>query len=568
MIDQENEESFAALFEQSLTKERRQLTAGEKVTGTVVQVGQERVILDLGDGLDGIADLGEFAERGGEPTVKKGDKVEMYVVRIENRAGVLAKSLGKGPAARLALGESSRTGVPVEGLVTEVNKGGYVVEVAGVRCFCPLGQMDTRRIEDPNTMIGQRLQFRVTEMRGSRDVVLSRRVLLEAVAAEKAVKTRALLAVGARFAGVVTGVRDFGAFVDIGGLEGLVPVSELSYGRQRPSDVVRSGQEVEVEVLRIEPPGPKDRSERITLSMRALAADPWEASIADLVEGDIVKGTVQRVQPFGAFVEIVPGVDGLLHVSAFGKRVGHPSELVQVGDEIAVRVEGVDRDQRRLSLSFVPAEELAAIVPASEAAAEPVVETAPAAPAAPKLAVETHAGGMKLRRAKVEEAAPAPVATTAKPAPTASNKPRVLGHTAPAEKPAAAPATEAAPRPAPRKPAELVVPPVGAVLEVTVDKIETFGLFVKWASGRGLLPASELETPKGADLRKLFPVGTTMKAAVIETRPDGKVRLSATAATQAEERNEARAWMETQKPANAGGKGFGTLGDLLAKFKK
>lgn len=567
MVDIETEESFEALFEASLKQPRRQLTPGEKVTGTVTQVGAERVLIDLGDGVDGLADLGEFAERGGTPEVKKGDRIEMYVVRVENRVGVLAKSLGRGPAARLALGESSRTGVPVEGVVTEVNKGGYSVEVAGVRCFCPMGQMDTRRIEDPNTMIGQRLQFRVTEMRGARDVVISRRVLLEETAAEKAKATREKLSVGARFAGVVTGVRDFGAFVDIGGLEGLVPVSELSYGRQRPQDVVRSGQEVEVEVIRIEPPGPKDRSERLTLSMRALAADPWEASIADLVEGDIVKGTVQRVQPFGAFVEIVPGVDGLLHVSAFGKRVGHPSEMVNPGDEIAVRVEGVDRGNRRLSLSFVPPEELAGIAPQDEAA--PVVESAPVVEAAPKPVPEGGAG-MKVRRpAKEEKAAEAP-AKAAASAP-ASSKPKVLGRSAPVEKAVPAVKGEAAPRPAPRKPEEMVAPPVGAVLDVTVDKIETFGLFVKWAGGRGLLPASELETAKGADLRKAFPVGTVLKAAVIETRPDGKVRLSATAAAQAEERNEARAWMETQRsssPVSSGTKGFGTLGDLLAKFKK
>jgi small subunit ribosomal protein S1 len=569
VVDIETEESFAALFEASLQKPRRQLTPGEKVTGVVTQVGAERVLVDLGDGLDGLADLGEFAERGGTPEVKKGDRVEMYVVRVENRAGVLAKSLGRGPAARLALGESARTGVPVEGLVSEVNKGGYSVEVAGVRCFCPMGQMDTRRIEDPNTMVGQRLQFRVTELRGARDVVLSRRVLLEEVAAEKAKATREKLSVGARFAGVVTGVRDFGAFVDIGGLEGLVPVSELSYGRQRPQDVVRAGQEVEVEVIRIEPPGPKDRSERLTLSMRALAADPWEASIADLVEGDIVKGTVQRVQPFGAFVEIVPGVDGLLHVSAFGKRVGHPSEMVTPGDEIAVRVEGVDRGNRRLSLSFVPPEELAAIAPQEEPA--PAVESAPVVEAAAPKPVPEGGAGMRVRRPAKEEK---PVEVAAKPAasaPAPSSKPKVLGRSAPVERPAPAAKGEPAARPAPRKPEELAAPPVGTVLEVTVDKIETFGLFVKWAGGRGLLPASELETAKNADLRKAFPVGTVLKAAVVETRPDGKVRLSATAAAQAEERNEARAWMESQRGGGAssgGGKGFGTLGDLLAKFGK
>jgi small subunit ribosomal protein S1 len=378
VVDQENEESFAELFEQSLTKVRRRVSPGEKVTGTVSQVGAERAIIDLGDGLDGIADLGELAEKGETSTVKKGDRIELYVLRFENRMAVLAKSIGKGPGARLALEESARTGVPVEGTVLEVNKGGYVVEAAGVRGFCPLGQMDTRRIEDPATMIGQKLMFRVTELRGSRDIVLSRRQLLEAEGAEKAAKTRAQLAVGARFQGEVTGVRDFGAFVDIGGIEGLIPVSELSYGRVRPQEVVRAGQQVEVEVIRIEPPGPKDRSERLTFSMRALAVDPWDDVLADLTEGSIIRGKVQRVQPFGAFVEIVPGVDGLLHVSAFGKRVGHPSEMVTVGDEIAVRVEAIDGPQRRISLAYVSPEELVKIV------GEVAPEAVPAPVAAPQ----------------------------------------------------------------------------------------------------------------------------------------------------------------------------------------
>lgn len=596
MVDQEHEESFAELFAQSQQQERRRVSPGEKVTGTVVQVGAERVIVDLGDGLDGLADLGELSERGEESAVKKGDRIELYVTRIENRVAILAKSIGKGPGARLALEEAARTGVPVEGLVAEVNKGGYVVEAAGMRCFCPMGQMDTRRIEDPKTMIGQRLQFQVAEMRGTRDVVLSRRSLLEADAAQKAAKTRQRLEVGARFTGTVTGVRDFGCFVDIGGLEGLVPASELGYGRQRPTEVVHAGQTVEVEVLRIEPPGPKDRTERLTLSMRALAADPWEVAIEDLTEGDIVKGIVQRTQPFGAFVEIVPGVDGLLHVSAFGKRVGHPSEMVAPGDEIAVRIEGVDREQRRLSLSYVTPEDLAGIVGelAPEAvapapAAAPVVEAAPAPAAVPEKkalsAVGQHEGGMKLRRTEKPGAPAAPKAAPkvepkveAKPAakievkPAAvtapATKPRVLGRSAMADRPVEAVTPGTAPgaqRPG-RRAEELAAPPVGTVLDVTVDKHEIFGMFVKWAGGRGLLPATELETPKNADLRKAYPVGTVLKAAVIEVRGDGKVRLSATAATQADERNEARAWMQTQKPA--GGKGFGTMADLLAKFKK
>lgn len=558
MVDEtfEGEESFAELFEKSLEHKPRRVQPGEKVTGTVVHVGRERVIVDLGGGIDGTMELSELApDRHTAADVKEGDRVEAYVTRVENRVAVLARSLGKGPGARLALQESQRTGVPVEGTVAEVNKGGYVVEVAGARCFCPLGQMDLRRIEDPTTMVGRKLQFLVQEMRGERDVVVSRRALLEREQAEVREKTRRYLEPGARFRGTVTSVRDFGAFVDIGGLDGLVPVSELGYGRARPQDVVHVGQEVDVEVLRIEPPGPKDRTERITLSMRALAADPWDEVTRELGEGVIVRGKVARLQPFGAFVEIVPGVDGLLHVSAFGRRVAHPADVVQVGEEVAVRIDAIDPSARRISLSYVPPEELAGLIEQTtepeQPAAEPQPAPEPVKAEAPK-AAPPAGGGLTVRRAerpKSETPAPAPAA-----APAAEQaRPRVLGMAQPGAEAEAAPAPKSA------------APQTGQVVDVTVDKIESFGLFVKWGSHRGLLPAAELDVPKGADLRKSHPVGTQLKAAIIEVRPDGRIRLSANAVQQAEERAEAQAWMSEQKKGGASGssRGLGTLGDLL-----
>ncbi|WP_373045662.1 S1 RNA-binding domain-containing protein [Vulgatibacter sp.] len=523
----EGEESFAELFEQSIRQKPKRVQPGERVTGTVVQVGANRVYLDLGGGVDGMIELSELAAPGEKPDVKPGDKIEAYVVAVQNRVAELAMSMGKGVAAKAALEDAAQTGVPVEGAITAVNKGGYVVEVAGVRCFCPLGQMDVRRIEDPATMIGQKHRFRITEWRGGRDVVLSRRALLEEEQAARAEETRKRLEPGARFQGMVTNVREFGAFVDFGGVEGLVPASELAWGRQRPQDVVHPGQEVEVEVLRIEV---KDGKERIALSMRTVTEDPFFNTVDELPEGTIVQGRVMRLQPFGAFVEIVPGVEGLLHVSAFGKRVGHPSEMVSVGDEIAVSVDAIDRDARRISLSFVSPEELGEILGGGE--------EAPAAEAKE---------GMAVRRQRAPEAAAAP-------APQAGGA-QVLGRTAP--KPVSAEAGEA-PAPAGAAPA---VPSVGTVLDVTVDRIESFGVFVSWGSGRGLVPAAELGVPRGTDLRRAAPVGSTFRAAVSDVRDDGKVRLSKRGAEEAEERAEAKAWMQTQKQPQ--GKGLGTLGDLL-----
>lgn len=565
MVD-EHEESFAELFEESLQQEQRTVEPGEKVTGTVIQVGADRLYLDLAGGLEGMIELSEFDQE--KP--RRGDRVEGFVVSVDHRVVTVAKSLGKGPAARKQLEDAAETGIPVEGLVVETNKGGFVVDIAGVRCFCPIGQMDVRRIEDPAVWIGQRLNFAITEWRSGRDVVVSRRVLLEAEQADRARETRERLEIGARFSGEITNVRDFGAFVDIGGLEGLVPASQMGWSRSRPQDAVQIGQRVEVEVIDINPPGPKDRSERITLSMRALEADPWDELLDQVSEGVVVRGTVVRLQPFGAFVELIPGVDGLLHVGAFGRKVSHPAEVVSVGDEIAVCIDSIDPSQRRLSLSFVEESALASLEGAPQP--EQAVEVQAAEPASAKPVKAPTLGvsdGMRVRRASKAETPKTTAAEAEKTSPEApttgqeaGSKLRVLGRTTPA-----APRDDAPQQPrAPRVPASLATPPVGTVLQVTVDRIESFGLFVTWGAGRGLLPASELDLPKHADLKKLFPVGTELEAAIVDVRPDGKVRLSVRAAEEAKERAEAKAWMDSNKPA--GEKGFGTFADLFSKALK
>jgi small subunit ribosomal protein S1 len=285
------------------------------------------------------------------------------------------------------------TGLPVDGVVKAVNKGGLEVEVHGVRAFCPVSQIDVRFVGDPSTFVGQKLQFRV-QRADQRDVVLSRRALLEADRAEKAKATREKLAPGAVLEGVVTTVQDYGAFVDLGGVEGLVHVSELSWDRvSKPSDLLKPGDAVQVQVLKLEQDAKK--GERISLSVRAL---------------------------------------------------------------------------------------------------------------------------------------------TPKPEPKA--------------------APEAPPRAAPPPP-----PKAGDVVDVSVDKIESFGIFVRFAGGRGLVPASETGTPRGADLRKAFKVGDTFPALVLAIDEQHRIRLSKTGAQDAAERKEAAEYMKAAPRPS--GKGFGTLGDLL-----
>jgi small subunit ribosomal protein S1 len=487
--DPQPEENFAEMFAASVAGSTpKRFEVGQKVSGRIVQLGAEQAFLDLGGKGEGMIDIAELRDSQGNVMVTVGEILEGYILALAGDHGgvVVTKQLSKG-AQREFLVEARDSGIPVEGLVSGHNKGGLEVDLGGLRGFCPASQIDLHHVEDLLSLVGQRFSFRVMELK-DRDVVLSRRALLEAEAAKKGAALRATLTVGTQLEGTVVSVRDFGAFVDLGGLEGLLHVSEIGYGRvNHPQDVLAVGQKVKVEVVKIDAPKEGEKNERIGLSMKALQQDPWQQAAAQLKEGDRLKGKVVRLQPFGAFVEIMPGVDGLVHISALGakKRIAHPSEVVAEGDEIECVVEAVDPGQKRISLRRVTAEEAA--LPAGEKKGREVSVHGP--------------------------------------------------------------------------------PKVGDLVEASVDKVEPFGLFVRFAGGRGLIPNVEMGTPKGADHRKLFPPGTVFKAAIIEIDATGRLKLSKAGAEQAEERAEYRQFMKEQQKSSPGGKGFGTLGDLL-KFKK
>jgi small subunit ribosomal protein S1 len=307
-----------------------------------------------------------------------GDTIEARVVDTGAKTGfvVLRRTMAKGAEAKSELVQAFEHRIPVEGLVTAAIKGGVEVQVAGVRAFCPAGQIDNRFVEDPGVFVGQRLQFRITKLEPGRggqvNLVLSRRAILAEEAEVRAAELRKTLEVGTVVRGTVTTVKDYGAFVDIGGLEGMLHVSELGFQRVgHPSEVLRVGQPVEVLVTKIEKTTDPKRPEKISLSLKALEADPW-GEIADRFPvGSRAKGKVVRLQPFGAFVEVAPGIEGLVHVSQLSadKRVNHPRDVVEMGQEVEVTVLGVDLDRRRISLSMTAdpeadaaaAEDLAAV---------------------------------------------------------------------------------------------------------------------------------------------------------------------------------------------------------------
>jgi small subunit ribosomal protein S1 len=377
----DDEEDFAAMlaeFEgQTPAADRRRPRVGDVVRGAVVSIGKEAVFVDVGGKAEGVLDRDQVADRDGALTVAVGDEVEARVVGDAGGSLQLRVKVARGHEARAELAQAQELGLPVEGHVTEVVKGGLVVDVAGVRGFCPASQIDLHFVEDLSVFVGQRLEFRITRYEaGPRgNLVLGRRVLLEEERAKLAEVLMARLEPGAVVRGKVVGFKPFGAFVDLGGVEGMLHVSELGYARvERPEDVLAPGQEVEVVVLKIEP-GDK-RGPRISLSLKALAADPWLEATRQLVEGARVRGPITRLAPYGAFVQLAPGVDGLVHVSELGagRRINHPKEVVKVGQEVEAVVLSIDPDKRRVALSMAASDDAS---PADFAAARQL-----AAPAA------------------------------------------------------------------------------------------------------------------------------------------------------------------------------------------
>jgi small subunit ribosomal protein S1 len=360
----DQEQDFASLlaeFEQRDTGERRRLSVGDNVRARITRMGQESVVVEIiGTRAEGMIDLEQLRDGDGNLTVKVGDEIEARVVEDMGKAGcvVLRKAMARGPEAKAELAQAAQLGLTVEGTVTAVNKGGVDVLVAGVRGFCPISQLEARHVADANEYVGRKLQFRVTrydvDRRGA-NLVVSRRALLEEEARGRAEKVRGKLTVGAVLPGVVATIKEFGAFVDLGGIEGMLHVSELGFSRgQRPSEVLSVGQQLEVQVLKIEKTDDPKRPERISLSLKSLQRDPWDDIRERFPAGTQVIGKVVRVEQFGAFVELAPGVEGLLHASelASGKQVRHAREVCKVGDSLTVTVLALDHERRRLSLGL------------------------------------------------------------------------------------------------------------------------------------------------------------------------------------------------------------------------
>jgi small subunit ribosomal protein S1 len=342
-------EDFATLFAREGA--RQILAVGEVVKGRILQVGDETVFVDVGSKGEALLDRAELEDEHGHMKLAVGDEIEATVVRTGDEIR-LSHRLLQGVQARERLAVAAETGLPVEGKVAAVTKGGYEVTVAGLRAFCPFSQMDLRRVDTPTAYIGRVLEFRISRYdEQGRNIVVTRRALLEEQAARAAEEAREKIVAGAVLPGTVASLAIFGAFVDLGGVQGLVPVSEISHSRVgRPADHLRIGQAVTVKVLQVD-----HAKGKISLSLKALEGDPWAGVAGKLRERQVATGRVARVTDFGIFVELLPGVDGLLHLTEVPR--SRHAEMKHMAETLApldVLVTNIDFDKRRIGLALAP----------------------------------------------------------------------------------------------------------------------------------------------------------------------------------------------------------------------
>ncbi len=350
--EMKEEASFEELLKASFQTPRRKFQPGEKISGIVAKITKDTVFVDLGGKSEGIAELSEFLDEKGNLKIRPGDRVEMRVASVKDGIHLTRGMKIQGADTLPLLREAKENLIPVEGRVAGLVKGGFDIDLSGIRAFCPLSQIDLVFTEKPEVHLGARYPFRIMEIKErGKNIIVSRRVLLEEEQEKLSKETLEKLEPDLVCEGKVTKLADFGAFVDLGGVEGMVHISEISHGRiQHPSEVLQVGQQVRVKVMKVEPE--KEGKPKISLSIKALEPDSWEKGLG-FEEGEILRGKVSRITEFGVFVEVAPGVDGLVHISEISyERVAHPGQLFREGDVVEALVLGIDPETRRISLSI------------------------------------------------------------------------------------------------------------------------------------------------------------------------------------------------------------------------
>jgi small subunit ribosomal protein S1 len=346
----EPQEDFAAMFEASLKAKR--VERGQAVEGTIVAIGPEVAFVDVGGKGEATIEIAELKDEDGQLEVAVGDRIQATVVSTMGGL-TLSRKLARGAATARQLEDAFHTRLPVEGKVEKAVKGGYDVTIARQRAFCPISQIDTLRL-DPSAYEGRVFPFRIVEYKeGGKNIVVSRRALLEDEQREGAAAIRRSIVAGAVMTGRVTSVREFGAFVDLGaGVQGLLHISEMGWSRvSDSSQVVKPGEEITVKVLRVD-----DDAQKISLGLKQLTADPWSTVQAVYEVGQVRTGRVTRLAEFGAFVELEPGVEGLAHASTFAPTGRSDGWSTSIAPDTTAPFEilSIDLEKKRIALALVP----------------------------------------------------------------------------------------------------------------------------------------------------------------------------------------------------------------------
>ena len=344
------DEDFAAMFEASFQAKR--FERGQTIEGTIVAIGPEVALVNVGGKGEAVIEIDELKNAEGVLEAAIGDRIQAVVV--STRGGLtLSRKLARGAASVRQLEDAFHAGLPVDGKVERVVKGGYEVRIAGQRAFCPMSQIDTSQSADPAQHEGHVYPFRIIEYKeGGKNLVVSRRALLVDEQRASAVEFRRSIVAGAVLTGRVTSVREFGAFVDLGaGVQGLLHVSEMGWSRvSDTSQVVTPGEKVTVQVLRVD-----DDTQKIALGLKQLTADPWSTVPSTYEVGQVHPGRITRLAEFGAFVELEPGIEGLAHASTFsptGRSEGW-SRSVAVNMTGAFEILSIDPEKRRIGVALV-----------------------------------------------------------------------------------------------------------------------------------------------------------------------------------------------------------------------
>ncbi|MFQ5766829.1 MAG: 30S ribosomal protein S1, partial [Acidobacteriota bacterium] len=347
-LSREEYEKLLSMYDDTF----RDLKEGQVVKGRVIKVLPNEIVVDVGYKSEGLIDVEEFPQRDGKPAVEVGDQVEVLLVKTEDKNGYLV--LSKEKAEKMKVWErverAYREGTPLTGRVVDRIKGGLAVDI-GIRAFLPGSLVDLRPVRNLDSYRGQEIELRVIKVNRRRgNIVLSRKAILEEENKEKKQRTLESLTEGKIIKGVVKNITEYGAFIDLGGLDGLLHITDMSWGRiNHPSELFSISDEVEVVVLKFDP-----ERERVSLGYKQRTPDPWGEVDDRYPIGSRVEGKVVSLTDYGAFIELEQGVEGLIHVSAMSwtKRVKHPSKIVQVGDTVEAMVLDLDKENRRLSLGL------------------------------------------------------------------------------------------------------------------------------------------------------------------------------------------------------------------------